>query len=319
MRILITGGLGYIGGRVADYFKNKESDTQIFLSTKDLGKNMPKWTKRFKVLKMDLLDEVSIIECINSSNPNVIIHLAALNEVESNQNQNLAKEVNVNGTYKLLDYAHKKGLDKFIYFSTFHVYAKNGNSTITEESPTKPCNIYAATHLEAEEVVDSFRKNGVKTLIFRLSNGCGYPMDKNVNRWMLVVNDLCRQVVETNKIVLNSSGLQHRDFITLQDVAKAVYHFIFVNKEWKARLYNLGSGKSISILEIAQKIAQIYEKRFRKKIVITKKSGGNTLDIGSFIYDINKIKSGGFSLDGDMEKEIENTMAVCEEIQNEKQ
>jgi len=190
-KILITGGLGYVGGRVANYLKEKEPYAHILLTTRKKNRKLPQWTEKFSILEMDILDESSIVNCLKDRDIDIILHLAALNEIDSMRDPKLALEVNTKGTYRLLDIAYKTGIKKFIYFSTFHVYGDVLGSVITEETPTRPFHPYAITHRAAEDFVNYFKHyHGMKTLMFRLSNGYGYPMHKEVNRWTLVFNDL---------------------------------------------------------------------------------------------------------------------------------
>lgn len=317
MNILITGGLGYVGGRVANYLKEKEPRTHILLTTRNRNRKLPQWTEKFTILEMDILDESSIANCLRDKDINIIIHLAALNEIDSIKDPKLALEVNTKGTYRLLNLAYKKGIKNFIYFSTFHVYGDILESVITEETPTRPFHPYAITHRAAEDFVNYFKHYyGLKTLIFRLSNGYGYPMHKEVNRWTLVFNDLCKQAVTGDKIVLKSSGKQYRDFISLHDVARAVHHFIFIIPDkWGDGLYNLGGNCSMSILEVAQKISDIYKSKYKKEIKIkTKQDNGNLIALKPVKYDIEKLMGTGFNLKGDMIFEIERTMHLCKEF-----
>ena len=316
MNVLITGGLGYIGGRIASYLKEKVPDSRIFLTTRDKNRELPAWTEKFTVLQMDLLNEDSIADCLKDKDIDVIIHLAALNEIDSMKEPGLALEVNSQGTYKLLSIANEKKINRFVYFSTFHVYGETSSSVITEETSTRPFHPYATTHRAAEDLVSFFNHyHKMKTLIFRLSNGYGYPMDKDINRWTLVFNDLCRQAVSSGRIVLKSSGKQHRDFISLHDVARAVYHFLYtVPDKWGDGLYNLGGNCSMSILDVAEKISDVYRTKYKKKIMEIK-TGQD--DSGSTTpkpveYSVEKIAKTGFTLKGDMISEIEMTMDVCE-------
>ena len=316
MNILITGGLGYIGGRIASYLKEKKPDSSILLTTRNKDRRPPLWADKLTVLQMDLLDEDSIANCLEDNDIDVIIHLAALNEIDSMKDPELALEVNTQGTYKLLSIANEKKIDRFVYFSTFHVYGETSSSVITEETSTRPFHPYAITHRAAEDLVTFFNHyHKMKTLIFRLSNGYGYPMDMNINRWTLVFNDLCRQVVTSGRIILKSSGKQYRDFISLHDVARAVYHLLFaVPDKWGDGLYNLGGNCSMSILDVAEKISDSYRTKYKKEILEIK-TGQN--DSGSIIpkpvkYSIEKIAKTGFTLKGDMISEIERTMHVCE-------
>ena len=318
MSILITGGLGYIGGRVANYLKEKASDSRIFLTTRGKNRVLPQWAEDFTVLRMDLLDDNSIADCLKDKVINVIIHLAALNEIDSMKTPELALEVNTQGTYKLLNIANAHNVKRFVYFSTFHVYGETSGSVITEETPTRPFHPYAITHRAAEDIVTFFNHyHKMKTLIFRLSNGYGYPMDMDINRWTLVFNDLCRQAVTSGRIVLKSSGKQHRDFISLHDVARAVEHFLFaVPDKWGDGLYNLGGNCSMSILDVANKISDVYKTKYKKKRLEIKTGNDDDSSITSepVKYDIDKIAESGFTLEGDIISEIERTMDVCEEF-----
>jgi UDP-glucose 4-epimerase len=316
MNILITGGLGYIGGRVASYLKEKIPDSRIFLTTRDKNKTLPSWTEKFAALPMNLLDEDSIANCLRNKGIDVIIHLAALNEIDSMKDPELAFEINTRGTYKLLSIANENKIYRFIYFSTFHVYGEAPDSVITEETPARPFHPYAITHRAAEDFVTMFNHyHKMKTLIFRLSNGYGYPMDMNIDRWTLVFNDLCRQAVASASIVLKSSGKQQRDFISLHDVARAVYHFLFaVPDNWGDGLYNLGGKCSLSILDVAKIISDVYCAKYNKNIleIKTRPDDGGSIISVPVKYSIEKIAKTGFTLNGDMISEIERTMRVCE-------
>ena len=316
MSILITGGLGYIGGRVASYLKKRTPESRIFLTTRDKNRKLPPWTDKFTVLQMDILDEDSIADCLKDKDIDVIIHLAALNEVDSMKDLKLALEVNTQGTYKLLNVANEKKINRFVYFSTFHVYRETSGSVITEETPTRPFHPYAITHRAAEDFVTFFNHyHKMKTLIFRLSNGYGYPMDVDINRWTLVFNDLCRQVITSGRIVLKSSGKQHRDFISLHDVARAVYHFLFaVPDRWGDGLYNLGGNCSMSILDVAETISDVYKTKYKKEIleIKTRQDDSGSITLEPVKYRIEKIAKTGFTLKGDIISEIKRTMDMCE-------
>lgn len=314
MNIFITGGTGYIGGRLADYLKRESANTHIFLSTID--KKLPSWTNDFTVVSMNLLDETSINSSLKNKQIDLIIHLAALNEIDSMKDPLAALEVNTKGTYKLLEAANRYGIKKFIYFSTFHVYGhEGGEAVITENTPTKPFHPYAITHKSAEDLVSFFRHyHGMQTLVLRLSNGYGYPMDKTVDRWSLVFNDLCKQAVTTQRLVLKSSGKQHRDFISLKDVARAVYHFIFnIPDSWDDGLFNLGGECSMSILEAAKIVARLYKDTYKHEIKeIRMGENKGKIAIQKVRYSVQKLKKTGFALTGDMEGEVKKTFAICE-------
>jgi UDP-glucose 4-epimerase len=312
-KILITGGMGYLGGRIADFLKKNHPEIKIILGTHRESPEIPDWAKSFQIIHMDVCDTASIEEAV--VDVGTIIHLAALNEHDSFRDVESAWDTNTLGTQALLAATSQKQIPKFIYFSTFHVYG-DCRGEITEGSPTRPYHPYAATHRAAEDMVRFYQHyKNMETLTLRLSNGFGYPMDSGVNRWTLVFNDLCRQAMTSGEMVIKSSGKQQRDFISLHDVAAAVDHFLFKNsKKWDDGLFNLGGDCSFSILEVAKTIATVYEKKYGKSvpIQIVRKDKGERY--GPVHFNIDKLKKTGFCLTGNMEKEIEQTLSLCEKF-----
>ena len=314
LKILITGGLGYLGGRIADSLKRNHPESTIILGTSRKISESPNWAKAFPIVQLNTLDSDSIEKAV-SNDIHAIIHLAALNEHDSFNNVKSAWETNTLGTQALLSTANQKQILKFIYFSTFHVYG-DCQGEITEDSPTWPHHPYAATHRAAEDMVRFYQRyKNMNTLTLRLSNGFGYPMDSGVNRWTLIFNDLCRQTMTSGEMVIKSSGKQHRDFIALHDVAAAVDHFLFKNSEkWDDGLFNLGGDRSFSILEVAKKIATVYEKKYGKLVPIEISGKDNEEHYSPVHFSIDKLKKTGFCLTGNMEKEIEQTLSLCEKF-----
>jgi UDP-glucose 4-epimerase len=314
LKILITGGLGYLGGRIADSLKRNHPESTIALGTSRKFSEAPDWAKAFQIVQLNLLDPASIEKAV-SNDISVVIHLAALNEHDSLKNIEAAWKTNTLGTQALLSAAGQKQILKFIYFSTFHVYG-DCQGEITEDSPTRPYHPYAATHRAAEDMVRFYQRyKDMETLTLRLSNGFGYPMDPGVNRWTLIFNDLCRQAMTSGEMVIKSSGKQHRDFIALYDVAAAVDHFLFKNPEkWDDGLFNLGGDCSFSILEIAKIIATVYKKKYGKSVSIQITGKDNEDRYDPVHFNIDKLKKTGFHLTGNMEKEIEQTLSLCEKI-----
>jgi UDP-glucose 4-epimerase len=313
-KILITGGLGYLGGRIAVSLKRNHPESTITLGTSRKISEAPDWAKDFQIVPLNILDPASIEKAV-SNDIHVIIHLAALNEHDSFNNIESAWKTNTLGTQALLSAACQKQILKFIYFSTFHVYG-DFQGEITEDSPTWPHHPYAATHRAAEDMVRFYKRyKDMDTLTLRLSNGFGYPMDSGINRWTLVFNDLCRQAMTSGKMVIKSSGRQHRDFISLHDVASAVDHFLFKNADkWDDGLFNLGGDCSFSILDVAKTIATVYEKKYGKPVPIQITGKGNEDHYDPVHFNIDKLKKTGFRLTGNMEKEIEQTLSLCKKI-----
>jgi UDP-glucose 4-epimerase len=309
--VLITGGLGYVGGRLATYLNTAAPGISVRLMTRRGKTRLPAWANSLDVAQADLLDQGSLDAAL--SGIDTVVHLAAVNEIESQRDPDLALEVNGRGTFRLLEACRTRTVNRFIYLSTFHVYGPGVSQPITEESATRPVHPYAITHRLAEDFVNWYRySHGLATLILRLSNGYGYPADPGVQRWTLVFNDLCMQAVQNGEIKLKSRGTQHRDFISLTDVGRAIHHFLSLsNHDWRDGLFNLGGECSMSILQVAQRVAAEFLQRFGKEIPIITGSeeGGSPSPVS---YSIDKLKQTGFFLKGNMSEEVGATFDLCD-------
>lgn len=316
MNILITGAFGYIGGRLAKYLGELYGDSSIGLLVRN-DKQIPEWVGDKMVFKGDLMD-ISSLESA-CKDVDAVIHLAALNEIDSGNDPIAALKVNGEGTMNLLNAAIRNGVNKIIYFSTFHVYGLNAAGEITEDTLPLPVHPYAITHHVSEDLVRmAHHNNDIKGIVLRLSNGFGCPAHLWVNRWTLVINDLCLQAVLNNRMVLKSSGKQERDFITLTDVSRCVGHLLSLDDlEFDARdcVYNLGGSKSFSILGMAELIRQRCEKTMgiSPEIVVGEDRSPAKVSKKDLIYNIDKIRSTGFLLLSNVEEEIDNTLVFCKE------
>jgi UDP-glucose 4-epimerase len=311
MRVLITGGLGYIGGRLAQHLVKEYDQENIRLLTRKKKKKTPVWADNFDVVSGDLLDEDSLFAACRDVD--MLIHLAAVNEIDSEVDPKLALKVNGEGTLNILNAAIKNNVKRLIYFSTYHVYGLNAKGRITEETLPMPVHPYAITHHVAEDFVRmTHQKGDLKCTILRLSNGFGTPADPFVNRWSLVFNNLCLQAALTNKIVLKSSGKQQRDFITLTDICRAVEYLIKINPESLSHLtYNLGGENVLTILEVASIVA----KQSRAVLgvspeIIKAEDPKETYHVG-IDYRIDRFKKLGFKLASNRDEEIIETLKLC--------
>ncbi len=313
MNLLITGGLGYIGGRLAQYLENNREINVRLLARK--GSYIPEWAQD-KTIVGDVLDITSLKKACE--NVDTVIHLAALNEIDSGKNPLVALRVNGEGTLNLINAAVSNKVKRLIYFSTFHVYGLNASGNITEETLPLPVHPYAITHHVSEDFIRmaSYKKE-LEGVILRLSNGFGYPAHARINRWSLVVNNLCLQAVLNRKIVLKTSGSQYRDFITLTDVSTCVDHVLTVDAsklDKKNCIYNLGGEFSVTILDMAKLIKERCEETLDiyPEIVIGKDDSSNTALEKPVIYNIDKIKKTGFRLISNVNEEIDKTLIFCD-------
>jgi UDP-glucose 4-epimerase len=245
-----------------------------------------------------------------------VIHLAALNEIESLANPGEALRINGLGSLRLLEAAKRAGVERFIYFSTAHVYGAPLAGIITEESLPRPSHPYAITHRVAEDfVLAAHDRKELQGIALRLSNGIGAPAFANVNRWTLIANDLCRQAVATGKLALRSPGLQWRDFITLTDVARSVQHLLNLPASaCQDGLFNLGGECPLQIIGMAERIAHRASKFLGFTPPIQRPEPGPGENLHPLEYRVDKFKSTGFTLSRNIDEEIDATLHFCVEM-----
>jgi len=308
--VFITGGLGYLGGRLALAMRARWPQARVLLGVRP-GKTPPAWASGFEIRELELGGQLA--RGVIPAGVDTLVHLAALNEIDSLRDPLAALRVNALGTHHLLEEALRAGVKRVVYFSTFHVYGAHAGQPITERTPTRSSHPYAASHRAAEDVVDYFREyKGLPGLVLRLSNAFGAPADPAVNRWTLVFNDLCRQAVETGRLVLRSSGLQHRDFIPLSDVAAAVTHLAANPALWEDGLFNLGSGTSMSILDAAGHVSRVFARTFNAPEPPVAAPAPRPGEASSpFTFAIDKLLRTGFVPNRDMDPEIRDCLTLC--------
>lgn len=257
MRFLIAGGFGFLGARIGDYLS--KAGHQIVLGTRHKV-NPPDWLIDAEVVQINWNDVNTLQEVCKGVD--VVIHAAGMNAKDCAEDPVAALAFNGVATSKLVESANRSGVKKFIYLSTAHVYASPLVGNITEETNLTNSHPYATSHVAGEQALLSSSNNGgMQGVVLRLSNAFGKPMDSSANCWMLIVNDLCRQVIETGEMHLQSDGTQKRDFIGIGEVCRLVDNISLSQKNPSLTgVLNIGSGMSRSIIEMAQFIqARCYD------------------------------------------------------------
>jgi len=311
--ILLTGGLGYVGGRVAEWL-TRDPDVEIFVTSRNPASAvLPEWLAKDHCIKLDILNDDDIKN--SCKNMDIIVHFVALNEIESLNDPERALLVNGLGTQKLVKAAETHGVTRFIYFSTAHIYRSPLEGTISETTIPRPVHPYAISHHTAEDfVLAASQQEKLQGIVLRLSNSIGAPINDKVDRWSLIGNDLCRQVITTKQMQLKTSGMQERDFITLHDVARAVSHMIQLQADVIGDgIFNLGGENSVSIIQLATKIQERCKLMFNVTPPIVRPDILTGEKCVPLRYSIEKLKSTGFNLKGSLDQEIDNTLIFCQQ------
>ncbi len=266
-KVLVTGACGYLGARLSKYLAEKGHKITAFDSY-DPSSHKEWESLMDEVIVGDIRDE-TVISNLADKNFDVAIQLISLDHYKSEDNPNFVSTINVMPTWNLLDSFTRNGLEKFIYFSTVHVYGNLPSRNITEEHQTKPINAYGLTHLLSEEICNYYNtRTDTDCINVRLSNSYGSPVFKENNCWWLVINDLCKSAIKENKIKLKSDGSPQRDFIHGDDVARVIDLLLNGKNNNENNIYHIASGQTLTILELAHKVRSVYNKKYNKEVDI---------------------------------------------------
>lgn len=314
--ILVTGARGYLGGRlVADL--SADPALTVLGTTRDESVRRPSgWPQRADLVHLDPVRQTEALIVERLRGIDVIVHLAAANELVSARDPEEALNSGSLATLRLLKAAQVAGCRRFIFLSTIHVYGSPLRGRIVETDLPKPVHPYSITHRSGEDwVLAAHAKKEIEGVVLRLSNGIGAPAWMEVDRWSLIGNDLCRQAVTDGVVTLKSSGMQWRDFILLRDFVQAVRLVAELpSSQLEDGLFNLGGRLPLRMIDVAQAVARRATALLGRQITVSAPvpvpgEAGEAID-----YDIGKIAGKGFvpSPAHVLDDEIDRTLQLCQ-------
>jgi UDP-glucose 4-epimerase len=300
MRILITGGKGYVASELCNFFL---ALPECFIRVASRGG--PSHDNIFQnhgieQVSVDWSNRTNLLDICNGVD--IVMHAAGMDSESCKRDWVEAYQINGVGTANLVDAAMKTGVKHFFYYSTAHVYKKNLNGKITEEECPLNLHPYAISHLIGERALlyaSSISKmNGY---VFRVSNAFGLPLYYDSAAWGLLINDISRQASLNKEIHLKSDGYQYRNFIPVGEIPLATNHLLtFYKNENKvlSDVFNLGGEMTASVNEVANLVAQICKevKGYLPLIHKINNVGQIQFQSQNLIYDCSKIKATGYTL-----------------------
>ncbi|MDB6005211.1 MAG: hypothetical protein JWR15_2198 [Prosthecobacter sp.] len=303
-KVLITGGLGYLGRRLAKHLRNAgwpvaQLTRHSFEASAD----------NEAVLRFNgdwAAEGPSLLEGVGQ-----IVHLACPDERQAATDPVGMTQSAFSFTHGLMQAATRADVRQVVLASTIHVYGKAMQGHVSEDTIPRPVHPYGIIKRLLEDQVCAACSSGKMTAaILRLSNGFGVPADPGTTRWSLIINDLCRQAVERNRLELKSDPRVLRNFITLQDVCLAIQHCLAHPAGQEGRLLNIGSRRAYSLGEMAGMVQDrclaVLGRRVELHAPVKQESPIPPLD-----YDIGKMQACGIELKEDFTAEIDQTLAAC--------
>jgi UDP-glucose 4-epimerase len=243
MKILVTGGGGFIGSQLVETLI-AAGHTPIILDNFSNGReeNLPEGVKYYR---RDLLSD-KVEKIFKKENPDVVMHLAAqVSVAKSLENPAEDAAVNVLGTVKLLGYCTKYGVKKFIFSSSSAVYGTT-DEVLTEETAASPISFYGTSKLVSESYIKLFGTSyDLPYTILRYANVYG-PRQRSDGEGG-VISIFIEQLLTGETPVIYGDGTQTRDFVYVEDVARAN---LLAIEHADNEIINIGTNTQTSINQL---------------------------------------------------------------------
>ncbi|MBT8633215.1 SDR family oxidoreductase [Polynucleobacter paneuropaeus] len=310
MRILITGGFGFLGGRLGQYFHKR--GFEVILGSR-IKRTAPAWLPGAGVVLMKWNEAEELYNVCHGID--IVLHCAGMNAKDCAAAPIDALEFNGLATERLASAAANSGVHTFIYFSTAHIYSRTLSENITEEMNPINDHPYATSHLYGERAaLASNQASEMRVIVMRLSNIVGAPADKSVDCWTLVANDLCRQAIEKGKLELRTSGKQLRNFMGISQLLSVVEHLITHVQDNKFEVFNVGSNHSSSISELAQLIQARFKKIFDISLQLFIPDDHKNEVFYNFNYKVDRLLSTKPRFNTSLEDDIDELLIFCKKM-----
>ena len=259
MKFVVTGGIGFIGSYIVKHLL-KHNHEVIVVDDFSRGRleNLAGFEEQVNLQKLDILDFNSLKDVVNDSDG--IFHQAALTSVpESFIQKEKYHSVNVVGTENIFKLAKEFSI-KVVYASSSSVYGNTTSIPITENFERKPINPYGITKLDDEKLAKKYHDLGVSIIGLRYFNVYGIGQ---TNDYAGVITKFYDTIQVDRSPIIFGNGLQVRDFISVEDVAKANLLSMQSNTDF-AHL-NIGTGITTSIKELANLMIKLSGKPLETK------------------------------------------------------
>lgn len=251
MKVLVTGGCGFIGSHITDKLIERGHDV-VVIDNLSTGK-LDNLNSKAKLIEMDIRD-ANLCDVIAQYKPEVCYHEAAQIDIQKSiKDPNFDESVNIGGTINLLNACVKNGVKKFIYASSAAVYGNPKYLGIDEAHPINPISFYGISKFTPEYYIKTFAAlYNIKYTIFRYANVYGIRQDPKGEGG--VVSIFTDKLNKGETPLIFGDGEQTRDFIYVKDIAEANIRAL---DKADNEIINLGTASPVTVNRLIGLMAEI--------------------------------------------------------------
>jgi UDP-glucose 4-epimerase len=284
MRVLVTGGAGFIGRHIAEYFQDRAEVRVLDNLRSGLKSNLS--GLKCQLIVGSVLDRDLVREAMRGVD--FVFHLAAMVSVqESVQKPDECDEINVRGTAIVLEEAARARVKKLIFSSSAAIYGDNPTIPKIESMAAEPKSPYAITKYEGEQQCCTVTDEGrLATVCLRYFNVFG-PFQNPASEYAAAVPAFIEKTFRNEPITIFGDGYQTRDFIYVKDVVAA--NAFFALKSQVIGIFNVGCGTQISIADLALTIRTLTQSN--SMIEYAEERPG---DVKHSVASVDKVQEAGF-------------------------
>lgn len=298
MKILVTGGAGFIGSHIVEHFQGKAGIRVIDNLRSGFKHNLGGLEHDF--ICASILDRAAVREAVQGVD--YVFHLAAMISVpESMEKPIECNEINTVGTLVVLEEAAKAGVKKFILSSSAAIYGDNPTVPKIETMPAEPKSPYAVTKLDGEFYCRMFAAEGrLSTACLRYFNVFG-PRQDPCSQYAAAVPIFISRAMKNEPITIFGDGRQTRDFIFVKDIVAA--NVFFATQSSVTGVFNVAYGRPITITALAEAICRLTG--LHSKISYAPARPG---DVKHSVASIEKLRAAGFTAKDNFEESLRATI-----------
>lgn len=298
MRVLITGGAGFIGSHIVEHFQGR-ADVRVLDNLRSgFQHNLTGFSHEF--IKGSILDRDLVHTAMDGVD--YVFHLAAMISVpESMANPIECNQINTEGTLVVLEEAAAAGVKKFILSSSAAIYGDNPTTPKLESMVPEPKSPYAITKLDGEYYCRMFTEEGrLQTACLRYFNVFG-PRQDPKSQYAAAVPIFIHRALRGDPITIHGDGEQTRDFIYVKDIAAA--NAFFATASPVTGVINVAYGRKITINDLATTIC-----RLTKSHSEIRHGAERAGDVKHSLAGVDRLREAGFTPQGNLDKGLQATV-----------